>query len=122
MNIKTELDQYRAARSSLWALRESLMQQVAEIDKALEVAPVVAAKKPAKGTPKATKAGGTKEAVLNAVASSPHTLKGIKALLSDYPPKSLESVVYAMASAGQLSKSNDKPAKFFKSNGASSGA
>jgi len=118
MNIKTELDQYRAARSSLWALRESLMLQVAEIDKALEVAPVRADTKLAKGTRTVgtPKGKGTKEAVLQAV-STPSTLKEIKAALPNIPEKSLESVVYALASSGQLSKDGSKPSKFSKSNG-----
>lgn len=114
------IEQFTQARTALLALRQSLMDQVQTIDTTLGTSPSKAAPKPAKepNSAKAPKAGGTKETVLQAVTAGPMTLKEIVTALPQYPAKSLESVVYALASAGKLAKDGSKPAKFSAAVGA----
>jgi hypothetical protein len=118
MTIKPELpliEQLNAARAALQDERTSLLERVAVIDQALGASPSKGAPRAAKGvhtvnTPKPPK-GGTKEAVLTALAA-PATLKEIVAALPQFPSKSLESTVYALAKEGAISKDGSKPSRF----------
>jgi len=118
-NIKPEvslIEQLTQVREALTAERESLLERVASIDAALAVTPSTKpAQKAAKGpsnirTPKTT---GIRDAVLLVVAGSPNsTIKQIQESLGEHSPKSVESVVHALVSSGNLVKDGSTPRKF----------
>lgn len=107
------IQQLTGIRQALQAEKEALLARVTTIDEALGAKPLA---KPVKGvhsmnTPKTSKGPGIREGVLTAV-STPMTMKEIQTLLSEHSPKSVESVVHGLVSAGQVSKDNSSPKKF----------
>lgn len=103
------LDQYQDIRSKLTEERKALLARVALIDKALTGQ---ASSAPKKDVPKEARPGTLTDAILQAAASGPLTIKGYQEALPSYPAKSVDTTVRQMAAGGRLSKDESTPRKF----------
>jgi len=114
-----QIEQFTQARTALLQLRQSLVDQIAEIDAAL--ANSLTKPKPKEPSGSKQPKAGIKENIITAVEGTAGlTIKEIQTLVSTASAKSVEATVHQMASEGRLLKDTSTPRKFSlpKTNGA----
>ena len=104
------INQLQEIRTALTEERKGLMARVALIDKALAGGASTPSSK--KDAPKEARPGTLTDAILQAAAAGPLTIKAYQEALSTYPAKSVDATVRQLAAGGRLTKDDSTPRKF----------